>query len=925
MSTAYRHTQIDFNKVFKSSPNLYLLLSPALQIIGGSDAYIKATLTNRDEIIGRDLFDVFPDNPDDPTADGVSKLSASLSYVLKNRQAHAMSVQKYDIRKPDGSFEERYWSPLNTPVLNDENEVLYIIHRVEDVTELERTKREFERLNLVNSQKIREGEDRFHKIFNLCPVAIYITDVADGRFMYVNKAFEQLFLMNSEEVVGKTIVELNITDAKTRAEVNRHIKAKSGKAVELEVSLRIGNGELKRMLLSTEIIEVDSRKCFLVTLVDITERKKMEDEIRLLNTELEQRVIDRTDEIVRREKKFKALVEKNVDMMTLTLADGTVLYTSPSLTNILGYSFEEYAKDPVHVFVHPDDLRRYMEQMTDVIKTPGRSIYILHRILHKNGTYHWCEGTMTNMLDDPDIGALISNFRDISDRKKVEDEVRNAEKNYREIFDKASDAIYVHHIETGKVLEANQKACDITGFTKEEIINGSISDFITNNPDYSLQHAIGYLQKAAKGEPQLFEWSGKNKDGSSHWYEVSLKMATIAGEERILAFFREVNDRKMKEEEIKELNQTLEKKVLERTQQLERNILQLKESEEKFQKAFKASAAGITITRLSDATYLDANDAYADMTGYSKRELIGHTSTGLNLIVNPEAREKVLTDMKINGSVKHREISIRHRSGRIIDILFSMDTILINGEQYAIGISYDITERKKAEYDLKAVNKELEAFTYSVSHDLRAPLRAVTGFARILEEDYAGILDSEGRRLLKTISGNAVKMGMLIDDLLSFSRLGRKELQKRTVDMNELIKGVLAELNKNATHNAAIHTGVLLNIKCDPALMKQVLINLIGNALKYSSKKNVPVVEIYSELVANDIVYTIKDNGVGFDMRYVNKLFGVFQRLHSEAEFQGTGVGLAIVQRIIHKHDGRVWAEGRVDEGAKFCFSLPGS
>jgi PAS domain S-box-containing protein len=237
-------------------------------------------------------------------------------------------------------------------------------------------------------------------------------------------------------------------------------------------------------------------------------------------------------------------------------------------------------------------------------------------------------------------------------------------------------------------------------------------------------------------------------------------------------------------------------------------------------------------------------------------------------------------------------------------------------------VARDITERKKAEEELRAVNKELESFSYSVSHDLRAPLRAINGYAQILNEDYGQKLDQEGMRFLETIQSNATKMGTLIDDLLAFSRLGRKEIQKTEVEMNQLIESVINETNKSITHKAKINTAHLHKVKADYNLLHQVMFNLVSNAIKYSSKGENPVVRISSEEKNGNIVFSVNDNGVGFDMQYSDKLFGVFQRLHSYEEFKGTGVGLAIVQRIITKHGGKVWAEGIVNKGATFHFSL---
>ncbi len=242
---------------------------------------------------------------------------------------------------------------------------------------------------------------------------------------------------------------------------------------------------------------------------------------------------------------------------------------------------------------------------------------------------------------------------------------------------------------------------------------------------------------------------------------------------------------------------------------------------------------------------------------------------------------------------------------------------------YLVGISEDVTEQKKQQEAILQLNKELEAFSYSVSHDLRAPLRAVTGYAQMLDEDYAHVLDSEGKRLLHTISDNAEKMGALIDNLLTFSRLGRKELTKRETDMNGLVTRALAEISKSTEHVATIKVNELHQVMSDPDLMTQVLINLIENAIKYTSRKPNPEIEISSYVDGSEVVYCVSDNGAGFDMKYYDKLFGVFQRLHAVDEYAGTGVGLAIVQRIIARHGGRVWAKGKVNEGATFCFALP--
>lgn len=226
---------------------------------------------------------------------------------------------------------------------------------------------------------------------------------------------------------------------------------------------------------------------------------------------------------------------------------------------------------------------------------------------------------------------------------------------------------------------------------------------------------------------------------------------------------------------------------------------------------------------------------------------------------------------------------------------------------------------------LKESYDELESFSYSISHDLRTPIRAVTGFASILEKKYLNQFDEEGKYLLRIITGQGKKMGQLIDDLLAFAQLGKKEIKKSKVNMAAMANEVLDEVLKLAEkkYKAKITIKNLPDAPCDHDLIRQVWINLIENALKYSFTKPEPIIEISSSQNADSITYYIKDNGIGFDMKYNNKLFGVFQRLHNSEEYSGTGIGLAIVAKIIKRHGGKVWAEGKENEGATFYFSLP--
>jgi light-regulated signal transduction histidine kinase (bacteriophytochrome) len=253
----------------------------------------------------------------------------------------------------------------------------------------------------------------------------------------------------------------------------------------------------------------------------------------------------------------------------------------------------------------------------------------------------------------------------------------------------------------------------------------------------------------------------------------------------------------------------------------------------------------------------------------------------------------------------------------------------------------DITRQKQAEIEIKelnaelerrvetrteqlvAANKDLEAFSYSVSHDLRAPLRAITGFSRILLEDYATGLDPEGVRICRTISDSAGRMGALIDDLLAFSRMGRAALNLAHIDMAAMVESVFLELTQPGDRARIDFTVANLPDSVgDPALVRQVWTNIVSNAIKFSSKRERAMVSVDFETLDGATVYVVKDNGCGFDMRYSDKLFGVFQRLHSDTDFEGTGVGLAIIQRIVTRHGGSVWLESEVNEGTVVRFFL---
>jgi len=350
-------------------------------------------------------------------------------------------------------------------------------------------------------------------------------------------------------------------------------------------------------------------------------------------------------------------------------------------------------------------------------------------------------------------------------------------------------------------------------------------------------------------------------------------------------------------------------------------------------------ARDITSRKKSEAELNHTNKELAFQNKEKEKRAGELTIANNELVFQDEEKEKRAAELIIAN--KELVFQNKEKEKRAAELIIANKELVFQNkekEKQAVKLFLSNKELKKADetvhklneklerkvLQLESVNKDLESFSYSVSHDLRTPLRAVHGYTKMLKEDYITQLDPEANRLMDNVMNYAKKMGQLIDDLLSFSRIGRKELMKENIPMNDIVSNLCSEIkSENNLRNIQFEIDELLPAQGDSVVIKQAWINLISNAVKYSKLNTKTIIKIGSEVKGDEIIYHVKDNGVGFDMRYADKLFGVFQRLHSDKDFDGTGVGLAIVHRIICKHGGNVWAEGKVNEGATFYFSLP--
>ena len=459
----------------------------------------------------------------------------------------------------------------------------------------------------------------------------------------------------------------------------------------------------------------------------------------------------------------------------------------------------------------------------------------------------------------------------------------------------------------GKITDVNKATEYATGFVREEIIGSNFSDYFTQ-PEKANE---GYQLVLAKGFVRDFPLTIKNKSGQEIdvLYNATVYKNETGEIQGVFAAARDITERKRSEEAIKS-----EKKKL-------NDLMEM------------LPAYLVLLSKDYHVPY--ANKYFEDRFGKSNGKKCYEYLFGLDKPCDVCESFKVF---KTNEPHHWEWTGPDDRNYDIHDFPFKD----ADGSTLILEMGIDITERKKAEKEIKKLNedlelkvsqrtsqlesaiKELEAFSYSVSHDLRAPLRALDGFAKILIEDYSKKLDDEGKRFLNIIMTNSKMMGTLIDDLLAFSRLNQVQINLSLIDMEGMANSIFYELvQNNETEKIKFNVQKIPNAFGDSSMMRQVWRNLISNALKFSSRKENPSIEIGSFTELNENIFYIKDNGVGFDMNYANKLFGVFQRLHKTTEFEGTGVGLAIVQRIIHRHGGRIWAEGKINEGAIFYFTLP--
>jgi PAS domain S-box-containing protein len=732
------------------------------------------------------------------------------------------------------------------------------------------------------------GELLFSTLLRSRAGGMIVSHLDDATIVEVNDGFVDLIGYAREELIGRTTSDLQLVAPEARNALLAAL-GDDGHVRDLELALRTKFGTFRDVLVSSDVVQGDGQAYLLTIVHDVTEQNSTEDDIRRSHDRLRQ-----------------VFESSPVPTFIKQVADGRVVLANPACLELLGWNPEELAGrtlDELGAWADPER----PQQLLDELQARGR-------VREAEATMRAKSGELLQVLvsfelvDLDDEQCLVAQFVDISERKRAEEALHAAEERYRELFEKAAIGIAYTTID-GRPIELNQAWAALVGYESPEQFMREVPNAGALYHDPAEREALA-SKVTERGSASNFEVRLRRRDGALIW--VALTVRPITDNAGAIVGMHgsgvDVSDRRHAEEA-------------------------LRESEERFRLLAESSTDMIS-RHHPDGRLLYISPACRRLLGYEPDDLVGRRVIDL---VHPddraelEARQirdstdptaivtEVFRYLRSDGAYTWVESAVTGipdpRTGHIVEFQAS---------------TRDVSERVQAEREtrlhlaaLEVAVQELDAFSYSVSHDLRAPLRAIDGFSRIVIDEHAENLDAEGLQYLGRVSQGVRKMGDLIDGLLAFSRLGQQQLDKRTVGVERLAREVVREIAAgDPERSIEIEVGPLADAEADPTLLRQVLANLVANAFKYTRDAESARIEIDSHDEGGATVYTVRDNGVGFDMQYGDKLFQVFQRLHRSEDYEGIGIGLALVDRIVRRHGGRIWAESAPGCGATFSFTL---
>lgn len=816
------------------------------------------------------------------------------NFITVLRKTGEIFEHESAFRRKDGS---QFIGNISTRIIEIDG-IESILTIIRDITERKQA-----------DEAMKKSEEKFSKTFHTSPDAIGINLQKSGVFLNVNQGFTDIFGYTAEEVIGHSSLPNDLGIWVSEEDRNRlftDLRVKD-EARDIEAKLRRKDGSIFIGSVSAKTIDLDGEPCSITVTRDITLQKQAEEALR------------------KSEEKFSKAFHISPDSVIISrLNDGALLDVNHGFTTMLGYTADEALghsplPSDLGIWLNENERTQRMGYLLASGEVNGAEI----QCRRKDGVVLTCS-ISAKIIEINGETCVLSIMRDITESKKAEEALMLSEEKFSKAFRISPDSININRLKDGVYIDCNQGFTDIMGYTPEDVLGrsslpGDLGIWVNADDRRQLLDAL-----REKGEMVGLEAAFRHKDGRTIIGLMSARIIDINGEKCILSITRDITERKQME-------------------------TALRESEEKYR--YMTENTSDIIWHLDrDYRFDYISPADERLRGFAQEEVIGTTVWSL---FRPEGIDHI-------KQVNAKRLADEAKGIRTGTIRFELEQICKDGrwiwsetnvsphydQNMALiglyGVSRDITDRKQVEEkinhlnaeleqrvhertaQLEAANKELEAFAYSVSHDLRAPLRGIDGWSMILKEEYGGDLDGQANQYLDRVRAETQRMGNLIDDLLKLSRITRSEMRWNQVDLSAMAKtiaGRLIEAQPGREVEFIIQPGLMA--RADGALLEIALSNLLNNAFKFTGTKPQARIE-FGQLPGKNKTFFIRDNGVGFDMQYAQRLFGAFQRMHKATEFPGSGIGLATVQRIIHRHGGTIWAESKLDQGTTFFFRLQG-
>jgi PAS domain S-box-containing protein len=888
------------------------------EYLGGNRPFARdAGFSSPAELIGRDDYQM-------------GWVEQADLYRADDRTVMDTGVEKIGYEEPQTQADgKRAWVRTSKVPLRDaEGKIRGILGTYEDITEKKNAE-----------QALRESEERYHRITRTITDYIYHVRVDRGKAVETFHGRRCLAVTgySAEEFAGDPHLWIRMVDPQDRPLVEEQARlALSGQDPPIVEHRLWRKDGIRRWVRNTPVLYRDSHGTLLAydgLIQDITERKEAE-----LQLHAQHELALALNATTNMEEGLRLCLETamrvsgmevggiyllNPDTGALDLAvHQNVTPEFASAAGHIGPDDPQYrliaSGKPVYTdyehlqeFIGPNPLYSQFRSLL------GIPILYEHQAIGSLNLASPVKPSIPKPVQEA-LETLVAQFSNSISRLRTEAALRESEEKYRQLFDSESDAIFLIENPTGRILEANQAAATLYGYKRAALRRMKNVDLSAEPED--TRRVTETTPTAPENIVTVPLRLHRKQDGSVFPVEVTARFFTFQGKPVHIAAVRDISRRRKTEEELRDSRQMLEtvlNTIPTRVFWKDRSLV--------YMGCNRAFARDAGFQSPGEVVGIDDHKIgwreHAEEYRSDDRRVIETGTAKLNYeesVVNAEGRRFWVSTSKI---------PLRDPEGNIRGVLGTYEDISGKkaAEEEIRALNADLEQRVALRTaQLEAANKELEAFSYSISHDLRAPLRAIDGFTRALEEDYGKNLDAEGNRLCAVVRRNTRQMYELIDDLLAFSRFSRSEMEFMPVDMDAMVRSVFQELTTPESRaRIDFRLAPLPTATGDPILLRQVWINLISNAIKFSASRDPARIEVECRSSPAEDVFTIRDNGAGFDMRNADRLFAVFQRLHSATEFEGTGIGLAIVQRVIHRHGGRVWAEGQVDRGSSFSFSLP--